>query len=84
MSQSETQLCSGHVVKALDFPGNPDHYIVARVLTIQYGIVTAAAVKRVVEGQEITIPRNQIFKFPEQGEHFMDGHFPDKRVIILG
>jgi hypothetical protein len=82
MQSTQTQLCSGHIVKALDFPGNPDHYIVARVLTIQYGIVTAAAVKRVVEGQEIKIPRNQIFKFPEQGEHFMDS-IATGRVTIL-
>lgn len=82
MNKTETQLCSGHVVKALDFPGNPDHYIVARVLTIEHGIVTAAGVKRVCEGSEVSIPRNQIFKFPEQGEHFMDSHFPG-RVTIL-
>lgn len=82
MNQTETQLCSGHVVKALDFPGNPDHYIVARVLTIEHGMVTAAAIKRVCEGSEVAIPHNQIFKFPEQGEHFMDGHFPG-RVTIL-
>lgn len=82
MQSTQTQLCSGHIVKALDFPGNPDHYIVARVLTIEHGMVTAAAIKRVVEGQEVGVPRNQIFKFPEQGEHFMDVHFPG-RVSIL-
>lgn len=83
MNQTETQLCAGQFVMALDFPGNPDHYIVARVLTIEYGMVTAAAKLRVVEGEEVPIPRNQIFRFPEQGEHFMDAHYPG-RVTILG
>lgn len=82
MNSTKTQLCSGHVVKALDFPGNSEHYIVAHVLSVEYGIVTAAAIKRVVEGEEIKIPRHQIFKFPEQDEHFMDAHFPG-RVTIL-
>lgn len=83
MQATQTQLCSGHIVKALDFPGNEEHYIVARVLSIQYGIVTASAIKRVVEGEEIEIPKYQIFRFPEQGEHFMDSIAPG-RVTILG
>jgi hypothetical protein len=82
MNQTKTRLCSGHIVKALDFPGNPDHYIVARVLTIEHSMVTAAAIKRVVEGSEVSIPRNQIFKFPEQDEHFMDAHFPGRITIL--
>ena len=83
MNQTKTRLCPGHIVKALDFPGNPDHYIIARILNVEYGMVTAAAIKRVVEGKEVFILRDEIFRFPVQGEHFMDGHFQDNRVTIL-
>ncbi len=76
------ELHPGDIVKSLDFPGNSDHYIIARVLDVDCGLVSAICLVQVSDGLSVPASGFEKFSFPAQGEHFMDDKFPGRITLI--
>jgi hypothetical protein len=81
-SKITTQLPQiGDVIKAYDFPGNLECYMIGRVSNIDNDFIYCSMVKEVFDGQRSVDP-DKSFQCPRQGLAFGDDSF--QRVVILG
>lgn len=82
LHEKETKMQTGTIIKAYDFHGNTNHYMVGRVIKVQDEIIMAETIKRVVDGQEAK-NFSPTFSAPVNGAHFMDnGKFT--RIHVIG
>ena len=77
------QIKVGDIVKALDFNGIDDCYMVGKVVAVQFdGQFRAKFIKYVRQGAEDRKFKADFFTAPQQGNHFMDRE-DSPRVIVL-
>ena len=69
----------GDVIKALDFPGRADCYMVGKVIEVSDEMIRCAGISRVWAG---VAEAGQDFQTVAQGEHFMDEAFPGRVTVI--
>ena len=74
----------GSIVKALDFPGIPQHYMVGKVVSIsKMDSTIRCEVLKVVENGKIKKTRiPDFFVTPLPDFHFLDAHFPGRLTIL--
>lgn len=74
----------GSIVKALDFPGTSDHYMVGKVVSISEmdSTILCEVIKVVVSGQVRKAKTPDFFVTPLQGFHFLDASFPGRLSIL--
>lgn len=70
----------GDVIRALDFAGNMDYYLIALVTDIQEDMLTCRAISKVTEGNSKKVD----FKFttPVEGAMFTDASFPGRITVL--
>ena len=74
----------GSIVKSLDFPGIPQHYMVGKVVSIsKMDSTIRCEVLKVVENGKIKKARiPDFFVAPLEGLHFLDAHFPGRLTLL--
>ena len=74
----------GSIVKALDFPGIPEHYMVGKVVSIsKMDSTIRCEVLKVVERGQIKKAKNpDFFVTPLEGFHFLDASFPGRLTLL--
>ena len=77
----------GSIVKALDFPGTSDHYMVGKVVSISEmdSTIRCEVIKVVVSRQVRKVKTPDFLNFfvtPLQGFHFLDASFPGRLSIL--
>jgi hypothetical protein len=70
----------GDIIKAYDFPGNLDCYMVGRVVNTDDEFVYCVTVKEVFSGQMAMDPDDS-FRAPKQGLAFGDDSF--QRIVVV-
>ena len=74
----------GDIVKSLDFNGIDNCYMVGKVVGIHHdGTFRAKCIKRVWQGVEDRMFKNEFFMAPQQGQHMFD-RAESPRVIVVG
>lgn len=76
-----TKVQIGSIIKAYDFPGTTDCYIIGKVINVTDVYITANVIKAVSEDKEYDLC-SATFKTPLQGKGLLDDKFD--RVIVLG
>lgn len=84
MNTKSTEMKYGTLIKAFDFPGRTDCYMIGKVLEVKDMMITAKIIKVVSEGRDRTncYDPDDTFRTPVQGASFMDGKF--ERIVVLG
>ena len=74
----------GDIVKSLDFPGNPDHYMVGEVFAVINDILFCNTLRVVRDGLSSyeALCMNREFRAPVDGAHFMDQSFPGRITLV--
>lgn len=70
----------GDLIRALDFPGNSEHYMVGMVTEVNGDILTVCGIAKVWGGQSERYKGE--FTTPQNGAHFMDKRFPGRIVVL--
>lgn len=70
----------GSIVKAYDFPGSTDCYMIGKVVNTDNDFIYCTMIKEVFDGK-MTMDPNDSFRTPKQGLAFGDDKF--QRVVVL-
>jgi hypothetical protein len=68
------------IIKAYDFPGNTDYYMVGKVVTTDQDFIYCTMVKQVSGGKVVSKSADS-FQTPKQGLAFGDSSFQRIQVI---
>ena len=73
----------GNIIKALDFPGNPNCYMIGEVVDVLDDLIRCKTLEIIFDSELQTIrPHRREFVTPMEGSSFMDHEFPG-RIFIL-
>jgi hypothetical protein len=70
----------GTIIKAYDFPGNTNCYMIGKVVNTDHDFIYCTMIKEVFDGQ-MAIDPDDSFRTPKQGLSFGDDSF--QRVVVL-
>ena len=74
----------GDIIKALDFAGREDCYMIGKVIALLDGgdYINCKAIACVWSGEARAVDSTQDFGAPREGLHFLDKHFPGRITVI--
>lgn len=74
----------GSIIKAVDFPGSADCYMIGKVLEVKDMMITAKIITVMPQDKDVTYlyEDGDTFRTPVQGASFLDTSF--QRIVVLG
>jgi hypothetical protein len=80
LSSKVQQVKTGDIIRSLDFPGMPQHYMIGVVTKIENGLIHCNGISRVLDSKAEKFTGD--FQTPVQGNHFMDAQFPGRITVL--
>lgn len=73
----------GTIIKAFDFPGNLNCYMIGEVIELKDIAITCRTIRQVFDGKALELDDfNKTFRTVQQGEAMFDSSFT--RVMVIG